>query len=61
MQFPCFMYHAEHGARLFSAQAEFDESGDGWVDSPAKIEAKKEQAELVETPKRGPGRPKKVE
>jgi hypothetical protein len=38
MEFPCFMYHAEHGARLFADSLEYEEAGEGWVDSPAKLD-----------------------
>lgn len=62
MQFPCFMYHAEHGARLFRTRDEFSEAGSGWVDTPAKLTEPKEAPEPVSEPgKRGPGRPKKTQ
>jgi len=38
MDFPCFMYHAQHGASLFENREAFEEAGEGWVDSPAKCE-----------------------
>lgn len=41
MDFPAFMYHKEHGARLFETEAEFKAAGRGWVDTPAKLETKK--------------------
>jgi hypothetical protein len=39
MEFPCFMYHAEHGARLFADSLEYEQAGEGWVDTPAALEA----------------------
>ena len=32
-----YMYHKEHGAKLFKDLKEIKEAGDGWVDSPAKL------------------------
>ncbi len=63
MQFPCWMYHADTPqGRVFADAAEFAESGDGWVDSPAKIGMTPEIEQQPETApvKRGPGRPRKV-
>jgi hypothetical protein len=59
MDFPCFMYHAEHGARVFDAPEALQEAGSGWVDTPAKLPNEQKSAEVVE--KRKPGRPKKAE
>ena len=42
MQFPAFMYHKEHGARLFGSEDELKAAGKGWVDTPAKFEQKKD-------------------
>ena len=36
MNFPCGMYHAEHGAKIFYAEDEFREAGHGWADNPEK-------------------------
>jgi hypothetical protein len=38
MNFPCWMYHAEHGARLFADAEEFAAAGFGWADNPAAAE-----------------------
>ena len=38
MTFPCFMYHKEHGARIFHSADEFRDAGLGWVDNPAKLD-----------------------
>ena len=35
MNFPCWMYHAELGARLFASQEALDAAGAGWADGPA--------------------------
>jgi hypothetical protein len=58
MQFPCFMYHAVHGAKVFRTPEEYAEAGSGWVDTPAKLAEPQEAPEPV---KRGPGRPKKTQ
>lgn len=34
MEFPCWMYHSAHGARLFECAEDFASAGDGWADSP---------------------------
>ncbi len=61
MQFPCFLYHALHGPRLFNSAGELDNQS-GWVDTPAKLSAPEEQPEEQsepEAPKKR-GRPRKV-
>jgi len=35
--YPCWMYHKEHGARLFDNPIEFDDAGAGWVDNPKRL------------------------
>lgn len=35
---PTYMYHAEHGARIFTSEAELKDAGGGWVDTPAKLQ-----------------------
>lgn len=36
--FPAFLFHANHGARLFDNAEDFADALDaGWVDSPAKL------------------------
>lgn len=37
MDSPTWMYHAQHGARLFNDEGEFASAGSGWVDTPAKL------------------------
>lgn len=37
MDFPTYMFHRDHGKRVFNTAEEFDAAGDGWVDSPTKV------------------------
>jgi UDP-N-acetylglucosamine:LPS N-acetylglucosamine transferase len=37
MNFPAFMYHAQHGAQQFDNAEQFATAGNGWVDTPAKL------------------------
>ncbi len=40
MTYTAWLYHKEHGAVIFEGAEEVDRAlADGWVDSPAKIEA----------------------
>lgn len=36
MNYPCWMYHADKGARIFYDEESFAEAGKGWADSPEK-------------------------
>lgn len=34
MDFPAWMYHAQHGARIFETKDELAAAGEGWADAP---------------------------
>lgn len=38
MEFPCWMYHRDHGARLFGYEEEFHLAGFGWTDHPGDVD-----------------------
>lgn len=45
MEFPTYLYHKEHGARLFTSEEEVKAAGRGWADTPAKFEKAEPKAE----------------
>ena len=52
-EFPKWLFHKEHGAKIFNNPAEVEAAGDGWVDSPAKLEFQtSEPIEQKETSKK---------
>lgn len=36
MNYPCWMYHADKGARIFYDEESFAAAGPGWADSPER-------------------------
>ncbi len=38
MEFPVWLYHAEHGSRIFYDEESLAEAGRGWADSPEAAE-----------------------
>lgn len=43
LNFPTYMYSAEHEPRVFNSLAELEAAGEGWYDSPAKVPPKEAQ------------------
>lgn len=59
--YPKWLYHAEHEARIVRDSDAHKALGPGWVESPALIEkVKAPEAPKAVEPKK-PGRPKKIE
>lgn len=52
--FPCWRYHASAAARVFNTEQELAAAGDGWVDSPAKLNAAPEPSPEPEAPAEEP-------
>lgn len=53
-QYPRWVHHPEQGSVIVRDEAHEKALGEGWFDSPAQFQD-------AEPPKRGPGRPKKVQ
>lgn len=55
-RYPCWRYHKDLPAgRIFQDQAEIDAAGEGWVDTPAKLQPA-EPAGAAEAPAAEPAK-----
>lgn len=56
-----WLYHNEHGSKIFDSDEADEQLSNGWVDLPAKFESTENMTEEEAAIKRGRGRPRKVE